>query len=107
MRKKVEFRMSPESYEVLEKKVRMSGLTRQDYLMKAVEGQKIREFPPAELYCLIREAERIASALEQLVIYADSNRFINFSELQKTLERLGKLENRLWEELVPEENPWR
>lgn len=40
--KTIGYRISPEEYEVLQRKIKMSGLTKQDYMIHCMENQNIK-----------------------------------------------------------------
>lgn len=62
--KTVAFRMSPEENEVLEAKVKLSGLTKQDYIIKRLLGHEIKVIGNQRVYKALRN--QMAAIHEQL-----------------------------------------
>ena len=79
----------------LTKKVRKSGLSREGYCRRILNGAVVKEAPPAELPLLIREVRRVGYNIDQLLMIARTKNWLVVKELEKALES-----NRAVEKLI-------
>ena len=57
------FRLNRKEAEILDKKVKKSGLSREAYLRHLISGVVPRDAPPPDYYSMMRELHRIGHTL--------------------------------------------
>ena len=92
---RVEIYFTKTELETLTKKVRKSGLSRDGYCRRILNGAVVKEAPPAELPLLIREVRRVGYNIDQLLMIARTKNWLVVKELEKALES-----NRAVEKLI-------
>ena len=60
------FRLNRKEAEILDKKVKKSGLSREAYLRHLISGVVPRDAPPPDYYSMMRELHRIGNNLSQI-----------------------------------------
>ena len=60
------FRLNRKEAEILDKKVKKSGLSREAYLRHLISGMVPRDAPPPDYYSMMRELHRIGNNLNQI-----------------------------------------
>lgn len=91
--KKVEFFVTEEEFDIINKKAKESSLDRSKYLRKVSLNQSIVNIDLSYLNKLIYELNKIGININQIAKNTNSNNFVYNSEL-KEVERLMK---RIWE----------
>ena len=81
--------------DALTKKVRKSGLSREGFSRRILNGTVVKENPPADVPMLIREVRRVGYNIDQLLMIARSKNWLSAKELEKALES-----NRATEKLI-------
>ena len=92
---RVEIYFTKTELETLTKKVRRSGLSREGYCRRILNGAVVKEAPPAEVPMLIREVRRVGYNIDQLLMIARTKNWLIVKELEKALES-----NRAVEKLI-------
>ena len=92
---RVEIYFTKTELETLTKKVRKSGLSREGYCRRILNGAVVKEAPPAELPLLIREVRRVGYNIDQLLKRANSIGLLDVPQLRKALE-----DNRAVEKMI-------
>ena len=92
---RVEIYFTKTELENLTKKVRKSGLSREGYCRRILNGAVVKEAPPAEVPMLIREVRRVGYNIDQLLMIARTKNWLVVKELEKALES-----NRAVEKLI-------
>lgn len=92
---RVEIYFSKNELEVLTKKVRKSGLPREGYCRRILNGATVKENPPADVPMLIREVRRVGYNIDQILKRANSIGLLDVPQLRKALE-----DNRAVEKLI-------
>ena len=92
---RVEIYFTKTELETLTKKVRRSGLSREGYCRRILNGAVVKEAPPTELPLLIREVRRVGYNIDQLLMIARTKNWLVVKELEKALES-----NRAVEKLI-------
>ena len=92
---RVEIYFTKTELETLTKKVRKSGLSREGYCRRILNGAVAKEAPPAEVPMLIREVRRVGYNIDQLLMIARTKNWLIVKELEKALES-----NRAVEKLI-------
>lgn len=98
---RVEVYFDENEKDILMKKVKKSGLSRERYMRMSALGYPIHENPPIDFYSLTKEMNRLGNNLNQLLVNAYSKGFVDTPLLRKHLKELNDIENRLWAELKP------
>ncbi len=89
----VSFRMSPEEWDDLNARVKLSGLTKQDYVIKRLLEREITVIPSSRLYKAMREQmAEILSELKRIENGANIN-----DDLLAVIETVAKTYNGLQE----------
>ena len=81
--------------DALTKKARKSGLSREGFSRRILNGAVVKENPPADVPMLIREVRRVGYNIDQLLMIARSKNWLSVKELEKALES-----NRAAEKLI-------
>lgn len=92
---RVEIYFTKNELETLTKKVRKSGLSREGYCRRILNGTAVKEAPPADVPVLIREVRRVGIGLNQIMKRANALGLLDVPQLRKALE-----ENRAVEKLI-------
>ena len=88
-------RFTREEMDALTEKTRQSGLSREGYCRRTLNGSVVKETPPADVPLLIREVRRVGCNIEQLLRRANSIDLLDVPQLRRALER-----NRAVEKLI-------
>lgn len=86
---RVEIYFNRSELEVLTKKVRKSGLSREGYCRRVLNDSEVREAPSADIPLLIRELRQIGISLDEML---KSRSMTDQSELRKAMADLQKVE---------------
>ncbi len=89
---RVEIYFSKNELEVLTKKVRKSGLSREGYCRRILNGATVKENPPAEVPLLIREVRRVGYNIDQILKRANSIGLLDVPQLRKDVADLRTVE---------------
>lgn len=74
------FRLNRKEAEILDKKVKKSGLSREAYLRHLISGVVPRDAPPPDYYSMMRELHRIGNNLNQI---AQKAHILNVLDVQR------------------------
>ena len=86
----IKIRFSRSELEALTKKVRKSGLSREGYCRRVINGSEVREAPSADIPVLIRELCQVRNSLDQLL---KSGNLPDGSGVRQTMENLRRAES--------------
>ena len=92
---RVESYFTKNELETLTKKVRRSGLSREGFCRRVLNGTEVKEAPPADVPVLIREVRRVGNTLNQIMKRANALGLMDVPQLRKALD-----ENRVVEKLI-------
>ena len=92
---RVEIYLTKNELETLTKKVRRSGLSREGFCRRVLNGTEVKEAPPADVPVLIREVRRVGNTLNQIMKRANALGLMDVPQLRKALD-----ENRVVEKLI-------
>lgn len=92
---RVEIYFNKTELEILTKKVRKAGLSREGYCRRILNGVEVKEAPPADVPMLIREVRRVGYNIDQILKRANSIGLLDVPQLRKALE-----DNRAVEKLI-------
>ena len=90
-------RFTKTELDALTKKARKSGLSREGYCRRVLNGTEVKEAPPADVPVLIREVRRVGNTLNQIMKRANALGLMDVPQLRKALD-----ENRVVEKLIVE-----
>ena len=85
----VQFWLDRKEAEVLQKKVKRSGLSREAYLRHLISGVVPREAPPPDYFSMMRELHGIGNNLNQIAQKAHT---LNVMDVQRYDDACRKLE---------------
>ena len=88
-------RFTKTELDALTKKVRKSGLSREGFCLRVLNGTEVKEAPPADVPVLIREVRRVGNTLNQIMKRANALGLMDVPQLRKALD-----ENRVVEKLI-------
>lgn len=92
---RVEIYFTKNELESLIKKVRKSGLSREGYCRRILNGTEVKENPPADVPMLIREVRRVGYNIDQILKLANAKGLLDVPRLRKALD-----DNRAVEKLI-------
>ena len=92
---RVEIYFTRSELESLTKKVRRSGLSREGFCRRILNGSEVKEAPPADVPLLIREVRRVGYNIDQILAKANAIGLLDVPQLRKALE-----DNRAVEKLI-------
>lgn len=88
-------RFTKTELDALTKKARKSGLSREGYCRRVLNGTEVKEAPPADVPVLIQEVRRVGNNLNQIMKRANALGLLDVPQLRKALE-----DNRAVEKLI-------
>ena len=92
---RVEIYFTKNELETQTKKVRRSGLSREGFCRRVLNGTEVKEAPPTDVPVLIREVRRVGNTLNQIMKRANALGLMDVPQLRKALD-----ENRVVEKLI-------
>ena len=81
--------MNKKEAEVLDKKVKKSGLNREAYLRQLISGVVPRDAPPPDYYSMMRELHKIGNNLNQLTVIAHKTGSIDIMKYKEDMKTLN------------------
>ena len=91
----MKIRFTRAELDALTKKSRRTGLSREGYCRRILNGAEVKEAPPVEVPVLIREVRRVGCNIDQILKRAISIGLLDVPQLRKALE-----DNRAVEKLI-------
>lgn len=88
----MKIRFTRAELDALTKKARKSGLSREGYCRRILNGAVVKEAPPAELPLLIREVRSVGYNIDQLLKRANSIGLLDVPQLRKDVADLRTVE---------------
>lgn len=85
-------RLSDAELNALNKQVKRTRLSREQFCRNAIQGVMIREKPPADVPRLIQEIRRVGSNISQILMIANSQGLLNIPDLHKAILDLREVE---------------
>ena len=89
---RIVFYLDDAEYEALERKVKMTSLSRESFIRDALRGVQIREAPPADLPHLIREIRRVGINIDHILMIANARGLLDVPQLRKAMADLREVE---------------
>ena len=91
--RKLEFWVKEDEVNLIDKKVKSSGLDRSKYLRKVALGQPIINIDLSRLDSVIYELNKIGTNINQIAKYCNSNNVLYKSDVDEIQDKM----NRIWE----------
>ena len=85
-------RLSDAELNALNKQVKRTRLSREQFCRNAIQGVTIREKPPADVPRLIQEIRRVGSNISQILMIANSQGLLNIPDLHKAILDIREVE---------------
>jgi hypothetical protein len=85
-------RMTPEELSALDEKVSRTNLSREEFVRRSIQGQTVKEKPPAEYGKILYELRRIGSNLNQLLVIARTHGFVDEREVRKMAKEVEEMD---------------
>ena len=86
--KSVLLRLTEDELLSLDALVKRTALSREAYIRNAIFAVQIREHPPADVPYLLREFKRIGNNINQILLIANTNGFLDAPRLRSALDEL-------------------
>ena len=98
------FRLNKKEAEVLDKKVKKSGLNREAYLRQLISGVP-RDAPPPDYYSMMRELHKIGNNLNQIAQKAHVLNVIDVQRYDQEVWKFNEAVRKITEAVIlPEKN---
>lgn len=91
----IQFYVTEEDNDLLCELTRKTGLTKSKFLRYMIRNCTPVEAPPADYPMLLRELRYVGNNLNQLVTHAHTVGYINTPELQRVLDNLWDIEDKV------------
>ena len=99
------FRLNKKEAEVLDKKVKKSGLNREAYLRELISGFVTRDAPPPDYYSMMRELYKIGNNLNQIAQKAHVLNVIDVQRYDQEVWKFNEAVRKITEAVIlPEKN---
>ena len=94
------FRLNRKEAEILDKKVKKSGLSREAYLRHLISGVVPRDAPPPDYYSMMRELHRIGNNLNQIAQKAHTLNVIDVQRYDRDMRMFEDTVKKITEAVV-------
>lgn len=88
-------RLDDEEMTALNQKVKLSGLSREEFARRCFANKKVVELPPIDYGKLIFETRRVGQNLNRLLRIAYANNYFNSSDIKDCLDRIRAVEDKI------------
>lgn len=85
---KITFRVNAKEQKALQRQVRKSGLSQENYIRTVLSGRVPKEAPPVEYFGMMRELNAIGRNLHQIAARANATGFILAAEYDDNYKQL-------------------
>ena len=102
--KEVKIRLTEEEFRRLNEKVKRAGLNRERYLRKIVDGAKVYERVPHDVWEMSCELRKIGTDLNRLAQMAFWSKYPDAKMVNDTCDRLWQLVSIMMSEFIDPEN---
>ncbi len=89
---RIVFYLDDAEYNALERNVKMTSLSREGFIRKAIQNAQIHTAPPADLPMFIREIRRIGINIDQILMIANARGLLDVPQLRKAMADLREVE---------------
>ena len=94
------FRLNRKEAEILDKKVKKSGLSREAYLRHLISGVVPRDAPPPDYYSMMRELHRIGNNLNQIAQKAHTLNVIDVQRYDRDMRMFEDTVKKITEAVI-------
>lgn len=102
----IKVRLNRKEREMLDKKVKKAGLSREAYIRMLLRGVVPKEKPPADFYSMMRELREISTELHKIAAVGKYQRFDD-SQYQEECKKLNRAIVKIMKAvLMPQEEEW-
>lgn len=99
------FRLNQKEAEVLERKVKRSGLNREAYLRQLISGVVPRDAPPPDYYAMMRELHKIGNNLNQIAQKAHTLQVVDVQRYDQEVRKFNEAVRKITDAVIlPEKN---
>lgn len=88
-------RLDDDEMTALNQKVKLSGLSREEFARRCFANKKIVELPPVDYGKLIFETRRVGQNLNRLLRIAYANNYFNTPDIKECLDRIRAVEDKI------------
>lgn len=88
-------RLDDDEMTALNQKVKLSGLSREEFARRCFANKKIVELPPIDYGKLIFETRRVGQNLNRLLRIAYANNYFNTPDIKDCLDRIRAVEDKI------------
>lgn len=88
-------RLDDEEMTALNQKVKLSGLSREEFARRCFANKKVVELPPIDYGKLIFETRRVGQNLNRLLRIAYANNYFNTPDIKECLDRIRAVEDKI------------
>lgn len=100
------FRLTKREAESLDKKVKKSGLNRENYLRQLINGVVPRDAPPPDYYAMMRELHKVGNNLNQIALKAHTLNVIDVQRYDEAVREYEKTVRKITNAVImPEQMP--
>ena len=92
---RIVFYLDDSEYNALERKVKMTSLSREGFIRKAIQNAQVHSAPPADLPMFIRELRRVGINIDHILRIAYTKAPLQVPDLKKALTNLSELEDKI------------
>lgn len=89
---RIVFYLNEQEFEMLDRKVKRTNLSREAFLRKVIQDIQIKEAPPVDLPQFIREIRRLGNNINQIAMIANAQGLLEIPQLRKELIELREIE---------------
>lgn len=94
------FRLNRKEAEVLDKKVKKSGISREAYLRHLITGVVPKDAPPPDYYSMMRELHKVGNNLNQIAKKANALNVIDVKRYDETVKEYERVVQSIVEAVV-------
>lgn len=94
------FRLNRKEAEVLEKRVKKSGISREAYLRHLINGVVPKDAPPPDYYSMMRELHKVGNNLNQIAQKAHTLNVIDVKRYDETVKEYERVVQTIVEAVV-------
>lgn len=91
----IKVRLGDDEYESLMEKVRLSGLSREEFIRRTLAQKKVVELPPVDYRRLVFEMRRAGQNLHRLLVIATANHFFEAADILNCLSEIKAVERKI------------
>lgn len=88
--KTIKVRLTEDELKSLNEKVKLSGLSRENYIRSLIEGHDIKALPPDSFHTVIFHLRHIGNNLNQIARVANSSGEIDTQQYMESVKSLNK-----------------